>query len=172
MTAPALGLLVLRIVAGLIFAAHGAQKAFGWWSGPGFAGWRAAMERMGLQPPGLWAAVSTAAELVGGLLLVIGLLTPLAAAALVGQAIVMILHVHLPHGFWNAKGGFEFPLALGAIALALVIMSGGAASLDHALRLDYPVAIRVLFLVLGVLGGLVAVALPRVGASREAPTAR
>ena len=169
MTAVALGLLVLRVVGGGIFAAHGSQKAFGWWSGPGFAGWRAAMERMGLVPATFWATVSMAAELVGGLLLVVGLLTPLAAAALVGQAVVMIVHVHLPKGFWNSHGGIEFALTLGSIALALVIMGAGTLSLDHVLRLSYPATVRGVLLVLGVIGGAIAVALPRLRIRPTAP---
>jgi uncharacterized membrane protein YphA (DoxX/SURF4 family) len=76
MTPGDLGLLILRLVIGLTFAAHGAQKAFGWWSGPKYAGWRAGVESMGLRPAGFWALVSTAAELGGGVLLAVGLLTP------------------------------------------------------------------------------------------------
>ena len=167
MSAAGLGLLVLRVVAGGVFAAHGAQKAFGWWSGPGFAGWRGAMVRMGIRPATFWAVVSMATELVGGALLVLGLLTPLAAAALVGQAVVIIVQVHLPKGFWNAKGGIEYALTLGAIALSLVVMGGGQVSLDGALRLVYPVADRAAFLVIGVLGAGVALALSRVAASRS-----
>jgi hypothetical protein len=67
-----LGLLILRLVVGLTFAAHGGQKAFGWWSGSKYAGWRAGVERMGLRPAGFWAIVSTAAELGGGVLLAVG----------------------------------------------------------------------------------------------------
>ena len=83
MTALDIGLLVVRLVVGLTFAAHGAQKVLGWWSGPGFAGWTGAMTRMGLRPAPLWAALSTAIELVGGLLVVVGLLTPIASAVVV-----------------------------------------------------------------------------------------
>lgn len=165
MTATGLGLLIIRAVAGGVFAAHGAQKAFGWWSGPGFAGWRGAMVRMGIRPAAFWAVVSMAAELVGGALLALGLLTPLAAAALVGQVVVIIVQVHLPKGFWNSKGGVEYALTLGAIALSLVIMGGGRISLDGALGLAYPVADRVAFLAIGLLGAVVALALPRMAAS-------
>ncbi len=112
MTPGDLGLLILRLVIGLTFAAHGAQKAFGWWSGPKYAGWRTGVERMGLRPAGFWALVSTAAELGGGVLLAVGLLTPLATAALIAQSVVIVGLVHLPKGFWNANGGVEFPLSL------------------------------------------------------------
>ena len=103
-----LGLLILRIAVGMIFAAHGAQKAFGWWSGPGFVGWRGAMSQMRIRPAGFWAFVSMAVELVGGLLFVLGLLTPLVTALLVAQSVVIIVQVHLAKGFWNRNGGIEF----------------------------------------------------------------
>ncbi|HEY7937320.1 MAG TPA: DoxX family protein [Candidatus Limnocylindrales bacterium] len=119
MTPGDLGLLILRVVIGLTFTAHGAQKAFGWWSGPKYAGWRAGVKRMGLRPADFWAFVSTAAELGGGVLLAAGLLTPLATAALIAQSVVIIGLVHLPNGFWNAKGGVEFPLSLAAGVAAL-----------------------------------------------------
>lgn len=161
MAASDLGLLILRLVVGLTFAAHGAQKAFGWWSGPNFAGWRAGVERMGLRPPGFWALVSTAAELGGGGLLAVGLLTPLAAAALIAQSVVIIGLVHLPKGFWNAKGGIEFALSLAAGAAALAGTGPGSVSLDAALEASYSGAVRGLFIGVGVLGALVALAIPR-----------
>jgi putative oxidoreductase len=170
MSAAGLGLLVLRVVAGGVFAAHGAQKAFGWWSGPGFAGWRSVLERTGIRPATFWAMVSTAAELVGGVLLVIGLLTPLAAAALVGQALVMIFQVHLPKGFWVSKGGIEYALTLGAVALSLVVMGGGELALDHVAGLAYPVAVRAGLLVLGVIGAGIALALPRLSTASAQAT--
>ncbi len=161
MTSGDLGLLVLRIVVGLLFAAHGAQKAFGWWSGPGFSGWTGAMERMRLRPTTFWATVSMLAELVGGILFAVGLLTPLAAAVIIAQVIAIIGHVHLRNGLWNTKGGFEYPLVLGTVALAVLGTGPGSASLDAALRLSYPVSVRVAILVLGIVGGIVALAVPR-----------
>ena len=76
-------LLVLRLVVGLIFAAHGAQKAFGWWNGPGIEGWQKIVAGMRFQPAPLWTVVSVGAELIGGLLVAIGLFTPVAATALI-----------------------------------------------------------------------------------------
>ena len=172
MTASDLGLLVLRLVVGLTFAAHGAQKAFGWWSGPGFAGWRAGVERMGLRPPGFWAVISVAAELVGGVLLAVGLLTPLATAALVAQSVVIIGLVHLPKGFWMRNGGIEFAMSLAAGVVALVGTGPGSASLDAALGASYSGTVRVAVLAVGVVGGLIALAIPRVMPVKTAPPER
>jgi putative oxidoreductase len=161
MTSGDLGLLILRLVVGLTFAAHGAQKAFGWWSGPTYTGWGAAIERMGLRPAGFWTFVSTAAELGGGVLLAVGLLTPLATAALIGQSVVIIGLVHLPKGFWNRNGGVEFALSLAAGVVALAGTGSGSASLDSVLGLSYPAEIRGLLVAIGVLGALVALAISR-----------
>jgi putative oxidoreductase len=152
-----IGLAFLRIVIGLTMAAHGAQKAFGWWSGPGPAGWRGAM-----------ATVSTAAELVGGLLLAFGLLTPFAAAALIGQSVVIIGHVHVPKGFWNRDSGYEFPLALAAGAIAVALTGPGALSLDNVLGLHYDQSVRAALVASGAIGGLIALMVPRVGTTDQA----
>jgi putative oxidoreductase len=162
-----LGLLLLRLAIGLIFAAHGAQKVFGWWSGPGLSGWRGAMESMNIRPAGFWAPISAAAELLGGLALALGLFTPFVAAALLGQSIVIIGHVHLPRGFWNRENGIEFPLALAAGVLAVALVGAGSYSLDAALGLTYATELQLGLIVLGVLGGLVALAVPRLAAASE-----
>src|SRR6188508_2705916 len=85
-----LSLLILQLGVGLTFAAHGAQKVFGWWGGPGLAGWEGAMAHMGFRPARLFALVSAGAELVGGLMLAVGFLTPFVAAVLVAQTVVII----------------------------------------------------------------------------------
>ncbi len=162
MAASDIGLLILRLVVGLTFAAHGAQKAFGWWSGPKFSGWRAGVERMGLRPAAFWAFVSTAAELVGGVLLAVGLLTPLATAALIAQSVVIIGLVHLPKGFWNSKGGIEFALSLAAGVVALAGTGPGSVSFDAVIGASYSEGARTLLLAVGLLGALVALAIPRV----------
>lgn len=156
-----LGLLILRVAVGGTFAAHGAQKAFGWWNGPGPVAWRSNVERMGFRPSGFWGPVSVAAELVGGLLLVLGLAMPVATALLIAQSIVIIGHVHLAKGFWNRDGGFEFPLSLVGAVVALVGTGPGVLALDAALHLEYAAPIRILFLIAGIAGGIVAIAVPR-----------
>ena len=163
------GLLILRLVVGLIFAAHGAQKAFGWWSGPGLDGWTGAMNRMGYRPPPFWAVVSTAAELVGGLCLALGLLTPIAAAVLLAQSIAIIGTIHLPKGFWNTQGGFEFPLSLAGGAVAIGLAGPGAYSVDASIGLTYDATLAAVLLGIGLIAGLVAFAWPQLSGSRDQP---
>jgi putative oxidoreductase len=160
-TALDVGILVVRLAVGLTFAAHGAQKVFGWWAGPGFAGWTGAITRMGLRPAPLWAALSAGVELVGGLLLVLGLLTPIASAMVVAQFVYIVLRVHLPKGFWNKNGGIEFPLQLLAGALLIAASGPGAIAIDRAVGLDLSTWWRAGFLVVAVLGALATMAIPR-----------
>ena len=156
-----LGLLVLRLVVGLTMSAHGAQKAFGWWKGSGWAGWKAVMVRMGFRPATAWGVVALGAELVGGLLLAIGFLTPLAAMALLGQSVVIIAKAHWSRGFWGRDGGFEFPLSLAAGVVAIVGTGAGSLSLDALLGISWPVEGRLALAALGIVGGLAAIGITR-----------
>ena len=161
MTAADVGLLIVRLAVGLTFAAHGAQKVLGWWSGPGFAGWTGAMTRMGLRPAPLWAALSSGVELVGGLLLAVGFLTPVAAALLVAQSVYIVVRVHRPKGFWNKNGGVEFPLQLLAGSLLIAASGPGAIAIDPAAGLDFGTWWRTAFLVIAVVGALATMAIAR-----------
>ena len=161
-----LGLLVLRLVVGLTFAAHGAQKAFGWWAGPGYTGWTGALQGMGWRPAPLWALISVGAELAAGLLFALGFPTPLAAAALIGQSVVIVLSIHWQKGFWNSKGGWEFPTTLAAGAIAICLTGPGAISLDAALGLAFAQPIRLGLVALGLLGGFGALAVKRLVAPK------
>lgn len=158
MDATDLGLLVLRLAVGVVFAAHGAQKAFGWWDGPGWNGWNAVMERIGFRPTQPWAAISIAAELGGGLLLILGLLTPLAATLVVGQLVVIIIKSHWKNGFWNRANGYEFPLALLGGAIAIGLVGPGSVSLDGLGGLAANDGLRMGLLLVGAIGGLLSVA--------------
>jgi putative oxidoreductase len=152
------GLLVLRLVLGLTMAAHGAQKVFGWFDGPGLTGFGATLERLGVRPGRTWAIVSAGVELGGGLLVAVGLLTPVAALFLAGNLLVAILTAHLAQGFWNHDGGFEFPLALLGGLVALSLAGPGAASLDSLIRLALPEPATWLAIVIVVLLGVIAAA--------------
>jgi putative oxidoreductase len=161
MNAMDLSLLILQLGVGLTFAAHGAQKVFGWWGGPGLAGWEGAMAHMGFRPARLFALVSALVELAGGLLLAVGLLTPIAAAALIAQTVVIIGHVHWSNGFFNQRSGIEFPLLLGLGAAAAALGGPSAASVDAALGLGVDPVVSGVLLVLGLVAGLIALAIPR-----------
>lgn len=124
------GLTVLRIVAGLTFAAHGAQKLFGWFGGYGLEGVGQWMESIGLAPGYLMALMAGSAEFFGGLALILGLLVRPAAAMLAVTMLVAIVTVHLANGFFMSNNGYEFALALLAISIALVIEGAGKVSLD------------------------------------------
>jgi putative oxidoreductase len=125
------GLVLMRIVLGTIMAAHGAQKLFGWFGGHGLAGTGGWLESMGFRPARLHAAVNGLAEFGGGILLGLGLLTPLGAAAVAGVMFVAIATVHWSHGFFNTSGGYEFNLLIVATAIALAIIGPGEISIDH-----------------------------------------
>jgi len=130
-----LALALVRVVVGLVIAAHGAQKVLGVWGGPGLAGWTQGVTRMGMRAPVFWAWVSSFSELAGGIAFAFGFLLPVVAAALTIQMGVAIQRAHWGKGFWNSKGGIEFPFTLGAVAAINGIADPGAYSLDRALGL-------------------------------------
>lgn len=171
-TATDVGILIVRLAVGLTFAAHGAQKVLGWWGGPGFAGWTGGIARMGLRPAPFWAAISAGVELVGGLLLALGFLTPIGSAFLVAQSIYIVVRTHLPRGFWNSGGGIEFPLQLLAGSLLIVATGPGAIAIDPAVGVDLGVWWRAGSLAVAVFGAFVAMAIvrPRPQAQPPAPS--
>src|SRR6202165_655990 len=121
----ALSLLILRLVIGLTIAAHGAQKLFGWWGGPGMKGWAQTVEKLRIRPAERWAWVAALSEFGGCLLFALGLLSPLGSFAIMGSMLVAIATVHLSKGFWVTKGGYEFNIYLIASAAAIAIAGSG-----------------------------------------------
>jgi len=127
-SAASLGLLVLRVVVGAIFAAHGAQKIFEY-TIPGTIG---SFADMGVPLAEIAAPVVAFVELIGGILLILGLLTrPVGIILAIDMAVALIL-VHLPAGPWVGDGGFEFVAVLGVAALALALTGAGRFSVDGA----------------------------------------
>lgn len=132
-----LALLLLRVVVGLLMAAHGAQKLFGWFGGFGIEGTGGWLESLGFRPGVARARLVGTSEFGGGLLLALGLFTPFAAAAIIGVMFTAIASVHWTKGFFNTAGGYEFNLTLIAASTALAITGAGAFSLDNALNLGF-----------------------------------
>jgi putative oxidoreductase len=133
-TTTGLDTLPLRLGAGAIFAAHGAQKLFGWFGGYGLEGTAGWMASIGLEPGLLMATASGGAEFFGGLLLVAGLLVRPAALMLAITMVVAIVIVHLPNGLFMSNNGYEFGLALLAVSVSLVVRGAGSFSADRLLQ--------------------------------------
>lgn len=124
------GLLLLRVIVGLTVAAHGGQKLFGWFGGPGREGFAQFLESLGFRRTRFHTWLAGGAELVGGVFLALGLLTPLAAAAIIGVMITATLAVHVKNGFFAANGGYEFPLLIAVSATAVTLTGPGAYAVD------------------------------------------
>ncbi|MBI3367007.1 MAG: DoxX family protein [Burkholderiales bacterium] len=125
--------LALRIPVGIILFAHGGQKLFGLFGGYGLAGTGQWMDSVGIHPGVLMAALAGAAEFFGGLALLFGLLVRPAAAVVAVTMLVAIFSVHFSHGLFMANNGYEYALALLAVAVALFFSGAGRASVDASL---------------------------------------
>jgi putative oxidoreductase len=126
--------LPLRIGAGVIFTAHGAQKLFGWFGGYGLEGTAGWMESIGLAPGTLMAALAGGAEFFGGLLLIAGFLVRPAAVVLAITMLVAIFTVHVQNGLFMSNNGYEFGLALLVISMGLALRGAGSLSIDSLLQ--------------------------------------
>ena len=123
----------LRVPVGIILAAHGAQKLFGWFGGYGLEGTGQWMASIGLEPGYLMALLAGGAEFYGGLALVFGLLTRPAAAVSAFTMLVAIFSVHFEHGLFLTNNGYEYALALFAATVALTIQGAGSFAVDNTL---------------------------------------
>jgi putative oxidoreductase len=133
---------IIRVILGIVFFAHGAQKALGLFGGPGFSSTIGSFQQIGI--PAWLTVLAIAAEFLGGLGLLVGLLTRIAALGIIVNMVVAILMVHSRVGFfmnWNGNQpgeGFEFHLLAIALGLAIVVKGAGAFSVDRILATQTP----------------------------------
>ncbi len=123
---------ILRIALGGVLIPHGLQKLFGMFGGMGFARNTELFDKLGYTPGVFWGTLVGCTELIGGILLVIGLFTRFAAAAVL---IFMLTAIHFTSakGFFWGAGGMEYPILIGVCALFFLIRGGGRCSVDHAI---------------------------------------
>jgi putative oxidoreductase len=131
----AYGILLLRVVVGLVLAAHGAQKIFGWFEGGGPRGTAGFFGALGFRPPLAMALMAGLSE-ASGLAFALGFLTPFAAFAMASVMVVAIGSVHWRNGFWAGKGGYEYNLVLWTVAITVAATGPGRFSIDRALGWD------------------------------------
>ena len=157
------GLLIVRSVFGLLMAAHGAQKLFGWFGGYGFAAISGFFESLGFRPGRLFAATAATAEVVGGLLVAAGFLGPIGPALILSVMIVAIFAVHVHNGVFATTNGIEVPLLYSAAVVSLAFTSYGGYSLDSALGIGqfWSPALVLGALAVGAVGGALNLAIRR-----------
>jgi len=133
-TSPTLITIPLRLSLAIVMIAHGGQKVLGLWGGPGFKAFTSGNTPFGfMRPPWLWLGAAALSELVGGIFVGLGFLTRVGAFFIACTMLTAVAGVHWPNGFFSANRGYEFPMTLLAIALALLIAGGGQASVDKSL---------------------------------------
>ena len=128
-----IGLLIIRVVIGVIFMGHGAQKLFGWFGGYGIKGTGGWFESIGIKPGAAMALLAGLAELIGGILFTLGLLTPLAGIMIAGTMVMAIAKVHAPNGLWSTENGYEYHLIVIAAVIGIALIGPGQYAIDALL---------------------------------------
>lgn len=150
------GLLLARLILGVLMVAHGGQKLFGWLGGYGIAGTAGFFEQLGFRPGRLFVITSSVAEVLSGILIALGLFGPVGPALLLSVMIVAAVSVHWGHGLFAGTNGIEVPLLYAAGAIALALTGPGPFSLDAMLEIDiWTPALKAVALAVGVVGGVV-----------------
>jgi len=157
------GLLLVRLVVGLVMAAHGTQKLFGWFGGYGLNKTGEYFVHLGYRPGRTFAALASASEIGSGLLVALGFLGPVGPALMISVMIVAIVTVHWEHGLFAMTNGIEVPLLYVAAALGVALIGYGRYSLDAWLGIAgvWTWTVTSLALAVGILGGFANVAIRR-----------
>lgn len=150
------GLLIARLVLGLLMAGHGAQKLFGWFGGHGLAGVSGFMEQLGFRPGRPFALAAALSEVVSGILVALGFLGPVGPAIMISVMIVAAVTVHWRNGVFVTSNGIEVPLLYAAGAFALGLTGPGSFSLDALLGISalWTPVVKWTILLLGIVGGV------------------
>ena len=164
------GLLLIRVIFGLVLAAHGAQKLFGWFGGYGIGGTGGWMESLGFRPGRAFATLAGFGEFVGGLLFALGFLGAVGPALMLSVMLVASIVVHRKNGLFATKNGIELPLMVATAAVGISLTGPGRYSLDQAIG-DYKLLtpkVTWIVLAIGFIGGIASVAMRRQTAARPA----
>ena len=158
-----IGILIVRLVIGLIMAAHGTQKLLGWFGGYGLRGTGEFFVQLGFQPGPAFAAAASISEIVSGILVALGFLGPIGPALMLSVMIVAAITVHWEHGLFATNNGIELPLLYGAAAFGLALTGYGEYSLDALFGVAgrWSTTFTWIVLALGATGGFVNLALRR-----------
>jgi putative oxidoreductase len=150
------GLLLARLIVGLLMVGHSGQKLFGWLGGYGLAGTTGFFEQLGFHPGRLFVVTASLAEMLSGILIALGLFGPVGPALLLSVMIVAAVSVHWKNGLFAATNGIEVPLLYATAAVALGFIGYGPFSLDAVLGIDHAwtPALKAVVLAIGALGGV------------------
>jgi putative oxidoreductase len=151
------GLLLARLILGVLMVAHGGQKLFGWLGGYGLAGTAGFFEQLGFRPGKLFAVTASVSEVVSGILIALGLFGPVGPALLLSVMIVAAVSVHWRNGLFAATNGIEVPLLYATGAVALALTGAGPFSLDAVFGIDHiwTPALKLAALALGAVAGVI-----------------
>lgn len=158
-----IGLLIARTVIGLLMAAHGTQKLFGWFGGYGLNKTGEFFVQLGFRPGRTFAAAASVAEVASGVLVTLGLLGPIGPALMISVMIVAAISVHWSHGLFASNNGVEVPLLYATAALGLALAGPGAYSVDAWLGIAgrWTTTATAIVLAVGIVGGVSNLALRR-----------